>query len=59
MIIERITCRRPGAGDRWPFTMPAVAQIIEHGLEFTAPVTFLVGDNGSGKSTIIEASGSK
>ena len=35
--------------------MPSVAQIIEHGLEFTAPVTFLVGDNGSGKSTIIEA----
>jgi predicted ATPase len=32
-----------------------VAQIIKDGLEFTAPVTFLVGDNGSGKSTIIEA----
>ena len=35
--------------------MPAVAQIIRDGLEFTAPVTFLVGENGSGKSTIIEA----
>ena len=35
--------------------MPAVAQIIEQGLEFTSPVTFLVGDNGSGKSTIVEA----
>lgn len=35
--------------------MPPVAQIIEGGLEFTAPVTFLVGENGSGKSTIIEA----
>lgn len=35
--------------------MPVVAQIIRDGLEFTAPVTFLVGDNGSGKSTIIEA----
>lgn len=35
--------------------MPVVAQIIRDGLEFTAPVTYLVGDNGSGKSTIIEA----
>jgi predicted ATPase len=35
--------------------MPVVAQIIADGLEFTAPVTFLVGDNGSGKSTIVEA----
>jgi predicted ATPase len=55
VIVERITCRRPGGGDRWPFTMPVVAQIIRDGLEFTAPVTFLVGDNGSGKSTVIEA----
>jgi predicted ATPase len=35
--------------------MPVVAQIVRDGLEFTAPVTFLVGDNGTGKSTIIEA----
>jgi predicted ATPase len=35
--------------------MPLVNQIITEGLEFTAPVTFLVGDNGTGKSTIIEA----
>jgi predicted ATPase len=32
-----------------------VAQLIAEGLEFTAPVTFLAGDNGAGKSTIIEA----
>jgi predicted ATPase len=35
--------------------MPVVAQIIKEGLEFTSPVTFLVGENGSGKSTIIQA----
>ncbi len=48
---------RPGrAGlDRWPFTVPAVAQVAEQGLEFRRPVTFLVGDNGSGKSTLAEA----
>lgn len=55
MIVERITCRHPGGAAGWPFTLPVVAQIITEGLEFTAPVTFLAGDNGSGKSTIIEA----
>lgn len=41
--------------DRWPFTVPCVAELLEHGLTFTRPVTFLVGDNGSGKSTLVEA----
>jgi predicted ATPase len=47
----------PGSAERaaWPFTVPAVAQLVERGLEFTRPVTFLVGDNGSGKSTLVEA----
>jgi hypothetical protein len=39
----------------WPFTVPAVAELADRGLEFTRPLTFLVGDNGSGKSTIVEA----
>ena len=40
----------------WPFTIPAVAQLIEAGgLELEPGVTFLVGENGSGKSTLIEA----
>lgn len=43
---------RPPAG--WPFTLPAVQGFI-HGVKLTAPVVFLVGENGSGKSTIIEA----
>jgi predicted ATPase len=55
VIVERITCRHPGGVAGWPFTLPVVAQLIAEGLEFTAPVTFLAGDNGSGKSTIIEA----
>jgi len=41
--------------DRWPFTVPAVAQLLEEELSFTRSVTFLVGDNGSGKSTLVEA----
>jgi predicted ATPase len=42
-------------GSSWPFTVPAVAALAAGGLSFTNPVTFLVGDNGSGKSTIVEA----
>lgn len=39
----------------WPMTIPAVAQLAEKGLELADGVTFLVGENGSGKSTIVEA----
>lgn len=39
----------------WPFTVPAVAELVEHGLTFTRPITILVGENGSGKSTVVEA----
>ena len=46
---------RPKDHRRWPYTVPSVAEVVEHGLEFTHPVTFLVGDNGSGKSTLVEA----
>lgn len=46
---------RPADCGRWPFTVPCVAELVEHGLEFTQPVTFLMGDNGSGKSTLVEA----
>ncbi|HWL34755.1 MAG TPA: AAA family ATPase [Frankiaceae bacterium] len=40
---------------RWPYTIPAVAQVIDEGLDVPAGVTFLVGENGSGKSTLVEA----
>jgi predicted ATPase len=41
--------------DIWPFTVPAIRSLAESGVTLTAPVTFLVGENGSGKSTIVEA----
>ncbi len=37
----------------YPFSIPAVAKLDR--LDLSSPVTFLVGENGSGKSTIIEA----
>lgn len=47
---------RPGvrAGKAWPHSIPAVAQLIGEGLEL-GQATVLVGENGSGKSTVLEA----
>ncbi len=45
--------RRPDPG-QWPMTVPAVRQVVEEGLDLGRGVTFLVGENGSGKSTIVE-----
>lgn len=48
--------RRPPDLGSWPYTIPAVAQLIrEGGLDIPPGVTFLVGENGSGKSTLLEA----
>jgi predicted ATPase len=38
----------------WPATVPAVGQILGDGLELPGGLTILVGENGSGKSTVIE-----
>ncbi len=38
---------------QFPFNIPAIQGNVN--IEFTAPVTFLVGENGSGKSTLLEA----
>ncbi|MFF4527889.1 AAA family ATPase [Streptomyces sp. NPDC001407] len=42
-------------GDGWPWDVPCVKELVGEGIVFDAPVTFLVGENGSGKSTIVEA----
>ena len=46
---------RPMVPDRYPVSIPAVAQVLSTGLDLGPGVTFLVGENGSGKSTLVEA----
>jgi len=41
--------------DEWVTRIPAVSQLLDEGLDLPPGVTFLVGENGSGKSTIVEA----
>jgi predicted ATPase len=41
--------------DLHPFRVPAVQHVKKHGLTFQTPITFFVGENGSGKTTILEA----
>lgn len=43
----------PPADGRWPTYVPAVAQLLQRPLNL-GPLTVLVGENGSGKSTIVE-----
>src|SRR5262249_12551312 len=45
---------RPADLSTWPGTVPALAQILRDGLELPAGLTVLVGENGSGKSTVVE-----
>ncbi|WP_328829474.1 AAA family ATPase [Nocardioides acrostichi] len=47
--------RAPLPRGEWPASIPAVAQMLREGFDLAPGVTFLVGENGSGKSTIVEA----
>jgi predicted ATPase len=40
---------------RWPYTVPAVRQLLDDGLALAPGATVLLGANGAGKSTIVEA----
>lgn len=54
--VRRIELHRaaPPPAASWPFTIPAVRQVLDDGLDLGA-MTVLVGDNGAGKSTLVEA----
>ena len=53
--VRRVVANEHAERDRWPATVPAVAQLLEDGLELGDGVTLLIGENGTGKSTIVEA----
>ena len=54
--VVRVRVRPESIPDRgtWPGIVPAVAQLLDDELELSPGVTFLVGENGFGKSTVLE-----
>ncbi|MDY0064523.1 MAG: AAA family ATPase [Bacilli bacterium] len=50
MLLKKLTVQSPYSS-HFPYCLPFV---LEKEIEFTQPVTFLVGDNGSGKTTLLE-----
>ena len=54
IYINKIINRRPMEDRReYPYNIPAILHLNE--FEFKSNVTFIIGENGSGKSTFIEA----
>jgi predicted ATPase len=53
--LREISLKRDKIADatKYPFTIPAVRHVDI--LKFDPDVTFLVGENGTGKSTLLEA----
>lgn len=55
-FVRQIRLDSSAGTDRYPFTLPVVQHLARTGrLDLDASVTFLVGDNGTGKSTLMEA----
>ncbi|MEN8157694.1 MAG: AAA family ATPase [Bacteroidota bacterium] len=52
LLLQGITIRPEAPKVGFPFSIPAIAKL---NLGLNKPITFLVGENGSGKSTILEA----
>ncbi len=52
VTLDPTRVRDPNA---WYWKVPAFRAIGEEGLRLTAPVTVIVGENGTGKSTVVEA----
>jgi predicted ATPase len=55
--VRRVEARPDAPVDRdaWWARIPAVRHLLSAGLDLPDGVTFLVGENGSGKSTVVEA----
>lgn len=53
MFLRGLERMKRAEDDRYPFNIPAIQSL--RSLDFTSNVTFFVGENGSGKSTVLEA----
>jgi predicted ATPase len=56
IFLHGISLKNDAPENGFPFSVPAISNLK---IEFKKPVTFLVGENGSGKSTILEAMADK
>lgn len=52
--VEAIDPQTLEGNQQWPFVLPPVRQLLHDGLDL-GQVTILVGENGTGKSTLVEA----
>ena len=56
LFVKRSALNERPDSNRYPGCLPVVRNLYGMGgLSFSSPVTFLVGENGIGKSTLIEA----
>jgi predicted ATPase len=55
-LLDAVTIHDPGPERRdvFPFGVPSIRSVLDVPVPFQTPVTFLVGENGSGKSTFLE-----
>jgi len=53
--ISAVRLSTPVAEDCYLHTLPVVRHLAERQLDFSSQVTFFVGENGTGKSTLLEA----
>lgn len=51
--LRSITAKEKLTGDTYPFTIPVIQQFSY--FQFSKPVTMIIGENGTGKSTFLEA----
>ena len=55
LYVRAVSLKEPLPEGSWLAELPVVRRLAEEPLEFHKSVTFLVGENGVGKSTIVEA----
>ncbi len=55
LYLRSVSVCKPVKSDSYLAALPAVQALTGNSLSFSSPVTFFVGENGTGKSTLLEA----